>query len=676
MSDPPTAIVEDPADEGKDVEAAVDGEASPAIETSTKDVEDAAAVDDETKDDREGSASSASTKSKRKRSNSSESPPPPAKAPRRTKRVVTGPTAAPAPVARERTKSGSSSRKPPAPKRPQRKGSKLTEEVVEDEDIYERGSRCVCGTEGELDPACGRARSRGPADDEKGFMIMCEECKYWQHGGCVGFADPDDCPAEYFCELCRPDLHARHRRTSSSSSSKRPGRVRESADAALVTAFLTKDDVDPATAVDEAEDKPKTSPGPPLYPATSHFAEPKNPGRRRSTMNSRDAAYEESLAAALALSAADTATGRPASTQGVRQSRSATQEVEVAPAPRRRAPANKRKRPTADDDTEAESHRSVIHVLCPCSQIQRACSMKGVMADDPDQPPSRSASPQDSDRALATVARPQRNNKRSNGHAPPPAAAAEESDETANSGSQPSVPSTRAKHPNQYTYRPKGAPIPPSERSSKPSPSKRKQVAIRESSRGRDRDSSVDPASLVPPPLPPANGASKTKRKPKGGAVNTAAALAAAAVANAVAKDELDRRAAGPSASVSPQTTRTPNPWHLPAHLEHLNATLGPAPPRAVQGKPRYPTKRATMGDMRKRAKTMLDYLARSQILLAPAPVSSSTGSSASSANGRSTTAADLIADLAADVKSFSERYASAPTIPIRSGLSQSVVAQ
>ncbi|EIT76325.1 PHD Zn-finger protein [Aspergillus oryzae 3.042] len=44
--------------------------------------------------------------------------------------------------------------------------------------------------------------------DEIGSMfIQCDQCKVWQHGGCVGIMDEAMSPDEYFCEECRKDLH-------------------------------------------------------------------------------------------------------------------------------------------------------------------------------------------------------------------------------------------------------------------------------------------------------------------------------------------------------------------------------------------------------------------------------------------------------------------------------------
>lgn len=308
----------------------------------------------------------------------------------------------------------------------------------------------------------------------------------------------------------------------------------------------------------------------------------------------------------------------------------------------------------------AQAHFAALKLM-DTSYSKRTNGKAPVEAD------SRSVSPQDSDRAVAV--RPQRNQKR--GSTKPPVKETEDSDEATQSGSAP--PPIRAKHPNQYTYRPKENGEVPVRPPKKASPSKRKQVAIREASARIESDAEASGATLSVP-----NGRPKAKRKSK---ASSAAEAAAAAVAEAVAKDELDRRNGGQSSvTSSPQTSRRnqDNPWHLPAHLEHLAATLGPAPGKTLSTKPKYPTKRATVGDMKKRAKTMLDYLAKSQILLGIAP--SPSGSESGSSNGAGApvlgphaTTSELIADLEADVKAFGEKYAQVPSVPVRSSLSQQV---
>lgn len=44
-------------------------------------------------------------------------------------------------------------------------------------------------------------------DDIAGLFVQCDICKVWQHGACVGIMSDDAVTEEYFCELCRKDLH-------------------------------------------------------------------------------------------------------------------------------------------------------------------------------------------------------------------------------------------------------------------------------------------------------------------------------------------------------------------------------------------------------------------------------------------------------------------------------------
>lgn len=49
------------------------------------------------------------------------------------------------------------------------------------------------------------------SDDISGFYVQCDVCKVWQHGACVGIMTEESSPEEYFCEMCRKDLHRIHK---------------------------------------------------------------------------------------------------------------------------------------------------------------------------------------------------------------------------------------------------------------------------------------------------------------------------------------------------------------------------------------------------------------------------------------------------------------------------------
>ncbi|KAI0645822.1 hypothetical protein C8Q79DRAFT_1010722 [Trametes meyenii] len=125
------------------------------------------------------------------------------------------------------------------------------------EDEEESGiTRCICEDEGE----------------QGEFMAQCEECKAWQHGVCMGYADAELVPQHYFCEQCRPQLWTE-----------------------LIEQWTAKRARQSST-----RSHPPTTPSVanPSRNSRSHspavlFKAPK----RRNTMNSRDAAYEESVQA-------------------------------------------------------------------------------------------------------------------------------------------------------------------------------------------------------------------------------------------------------------------------------------------------------------------------------------------------------------------------------------------
>lgn len=104
------------------------------------------------------------------------------------------------------------------------------EEGEEDEEEEEEITRCLCGQQEYpgLPPSrrdlLGRNGLHGRvkddtilnfsadssdlmSDDIGSMFIQCDQCKVWQHGGCVGIMDEAMSPDEYFCEECRKDLH-------------------------------------------------------------------------------------------------------------------------------------------------------------------------------------------------------------------------------------------------------------------------------------------------------------------------------------------------------------------------------------------------------------------------------------------------------------------------------------
>ncbi|KAI0358572.1 hypothetical protein OH77DRAFT_1193801 [Trametes cingulata] len=124
------------------------------------------------------------------------------------------------------------------------------------EDEEEGGiTRCICEDEG----------------DQGEFMAQCEECKAWQHGVCMGYAEAELVPQHYFCEQCKPELWTD-----------------------LIEQWAAKRARQSST-----RSHPPTTPSVAHPPRNSRSHSPvllKAP-KRRNTMNSRDAAYEESVQA-------------------------------------------------------------------------------------------------------------------------------------------------------------------------------------------------------------------------------------------------------------------------------------------------------------------------------------------------------------------------------------------
>ncbi|KAG0151779.1 hypothetical protein CROQUDRAFT_650819 [Cronartium quercuum f. sp. fusiforme G11] len=116
---------------------------------------------------------------------------------------------------------------------------------LDDEQNGSAVTRCVCGEDNE------------EANDV--IMFQCDKCSVWQHGPCVGLYA--EFPGDYFCELCRPDLHANgqyhksspatattaqsKRSPSLTSSAPTHRRERVTTDAASLAAFLTDAGVKP-----------------------------------------------------------------------------------------------------------------------------------------------------------------------------------------------------------------------------------------------------------------------------------------------------------------------------------------------------------------------------------------------------------------------------------------------
>ncbi|KAJ6164483.1 Zinc finger PHD-type [Penicillium chermesinum] len=199
----------------------------------------------------------------------------------------------------EDTENGSRAELPQTRQRQRNRGDdeELPREEDEDgidEDDEEEVTRCLCGQQDYPGLPASRREALGrtlikpesghpPTDssdmipDDIGSMfIQCDLCKVWQHGGCVGIMDEENSPDEYFCEECRKDLH----------------KIRDEINGSRSSTYLP---VAPPAAPSPAPSSPASS-----RETSRRSRDPKlrnsegasNP-KRRSTMNSRDAAYDE-----------------------------------------------------------------------------------------------------------------------------------------------------------------------------------------------------------------------------------------------------------------------------------------------------------------------------------------------------------------------------------------------
>ncbi|KXH69223.1 PHD-finger domain-containing protein [Colletotrichum salicis] len=162
-----------------------------------------------------------------------------------------------------------------------------SDDVQEDDESV----RCVCGFDeypgpppfeedskhGKHNPEADFFASIELSDEVSGLFVQCDVCKVWQHGACVGIFTEESSPDEYFCEKCRKDLHKIHaaangQRYSNYLPLNRPSRATSRA------ASLVKDGT--------RSPKEGGRNGGRASSATQA-------SKRRSTMNSRDAAYDE-----------------------------------------------------------------------------------------------------------------------------------------------------------------------------------------------------------------------------------------------------------------------------------------------------------------------------------------------------------------------------------------------
>ncbi|KAM0355849.1 hypothetical protein ACHAPU_000236 [Fusarium lateritium] len=155
-----------------------------------------------------------------------------------------------------------------------------SDDLQEEED---EAVRCICNAE----DYPGRPPVEGAdldffnaiefTEEVTGFFVQCDVCKVWQHGACVGIFSAESSPDEYFCEQCRKDLHKIYTASNGQKWSKYVPHNRPSRATSRATS-IAKD----------GNRSPKTGTSKNSRPTSASQT-----SKRRSTMNSRDRAYED-----------------------------------------------------------------------------------------------------------------------------------------------------------------------------------------------------------------------------------------------------------------------------------------------------------------------------------------------------------------------------------------------
>ncbi|KAI0029979.1 hypothetical protein K488DRAFT_72554 [Vararia minispora EC-137] len=396
------------------------------------------------------------------------------------------------------------------------------QEAEEDQGV----TRCVCGRSGEND------------DDAGEFMVQCETCQVWQHGPCMGFETEAELPqGDYYCEQCKPEHHLE---LLKSLAAPQPSRNRQ-----------------------RRPPGPETAAQPTSRASRSHSPSHLKPTKRRNTMNSRDAAYDESLQEIMAATALEAAALRPP-TPSVSGSVNGAAEDDGPPQDATTNGRKKRKR--TDDDAPPPSKRT------------------------------RSASTA-SDRPLPVI--------------------------VAAGASVPGAPREREETPvSATTAKPTTsmpAPPPPSKTPRNRRGGGRKTVAQQQQ---QQQDATAADGDDTMPPPPPSRRSNQNRNrsggsKRSGGETRSRAAAAAAANGNSAPMTRREREGYESALLTS---------WGLPDHLAHLEPMFPTDTPQALDVpdggaerasergvKVKWPAKRMSVGDMNKRVRSLVEWVGREQ---------------------------------------------------------------
>ncbi|KAK4102181.1 hypothetical protein N658DRAFT_354666 [Parathielavia hyrcaniae] len=179
--------------------------------------------------------------------------------------------------------------------------------------------------------------SADPTDDTAGLFVQCDICKVWQHGGCVGIMTEDSSPDEYFCEQCRQDLHKLWTASNGVYSHYLP--LRRNGRTGSRAASLQKDTV--------------RSPNKEKETRNGRTSSASQTSKRRATLNSREAGYDETEALLRAIEASkQDAFPEPGESVSRRPKRGRSDSQEKADTTKRQKTSSRSASPSSDKNDE------------------------------------------------------------------------------------------------------------------------------------------------------------------------------------------------------------------------------------------------------------------------------------------------------------------------------------
>ncbi|WVF68917.1 hypothetical protein IAT40_003691 [Kwoniella sp. CBS 6097] len=468
-------------------------------------------------------------------------------------------------------------------------------------------TRCVCGKE-----------------DVDVMMIQCDECNVWQHGECMGIWEDWEAPDEYFCEICQPERHTVLKRWIKRSKRKNNGLYVPPRPAQLYDLYNQRDEGYPTQSArwkrdypseDFQPSKPASKPALQQQQQQQQKRDPSpiadNGEAKRSTRGRQSAAKSEKPPSTNHTEKIrqDSSSSKPATQHRRVRHVSTPSEERDSRSPQPSAPPKRRSTMNSRVSAYEEEVQAALEASRAEMTEPHEAGAPVVEVEEKERGEKRRR--EDEEEVEVDKERTKKGKRK------------KEEEEVMSDAGQGSVPG-KPKHPNQYTYRPK----PPStiQVPAAPSPARR------------------TGAGTPAPPAPPAHHDHGTRR---------AGALAAAPVvyhplneesANHLSWHLPDHLSAFDDLlpSINPVALEVPAPRvlsYLPRNHFH-NQHYGPFSeerdpsgrlilPEEPSGRdpvgdkstqldpparPRFPVKRVTTAEMKKRVRNVLEYVGRVQV--------------------------------------------------------------